>query len=258
MTISIPNAGQMNLSALVGQLGKTDDTKELRSHAGAQGAGTVLYTKSIFSNLRPSAERVVEREKHQENARADITSALFNQFGDKIGNKVMNNMTGFFQGGSIVTAGDARAVLETATVFQAVEARRAEAGNVTSLLDPQGHPALSNAFLAFATNEYSPENYQFVQQARACQALPYATPSEITQKDAQAALIFQTFGPQGHSPINVSGPESLNAAAYGNLSPADKNTYFDVAMGEITKLMNLDTVGRWMKSDLAKNYINNG
>ena len=257
MSISIPNAGQQNLSALVTQLGTTKDSAEIRTKLNGANTGTELYVKEKGSNIFGFG--AAKREKHQEAARVDITSALFNQFGPEIGNKVLNNMSGFFQGGGKVTVADARNVLANANAT-VVAARKAEVGSHINLFDIQNHPQVSTLFSAFVRREYSGENYDFVQSVRSYRAIPADANGATYKIDAAKALIAQ-FGAGGAQMVNLPSNEKLSQIVddnYNNLSEAQKNTLFDTAEATIIKLAKQDTARRFAVSDAALNYISNG
>jgi hypothetical protein len=271
MSINIVNARNINLDALVNQLGTTKVTKdgqELRTkpkelpgtQAGQETGRTLLYAKTNISNRFASKDSLVKREKHQEAARTDIRSALLNQFGNDIGTRVIANMNGFFGGGEKVTAGDARAVLANARAEVAIDARKAEVENHINLFDTQNHPVASGLFVAHCQREISTENFDFVQAVRAHRAIPEDA-NGATQKIDSANALITEFGTNGARPVNLPSHEKLSQLVDGNnnnLSAAQKNTLLDAAEATIIKLAGTDSAKRFIASDAGQNYINNG
>ena len=254
MSISINNAGQQNLSALVTQLGDTKDSKELRSGTDKLTGVTALYVKTNWSTgMLAMGEKRIERATSQQNARVDILKALHNEF-PAVAEKVLINMKSFFSGAGKVTAADARAVLANAL---STAARSAEVGIAANLFDTQNHPQVAQLFSAFLRKEHSHENYDFVLAVRAHRAIPEDA-NGGTQKTASAAALLARFGPGKEEWVNLPNTEKLSRLVDDGVSAAQKNDLLDTVEASIIKLAAVDSGARFIKTGPVQDYINKG
>ena len=118
MSVSINNPSHMSLTQIVGQLGPANEKAELRYRPdGPDRQGKVhvekLYVSTSAHNFFAGADRAADRITSQLAARTAIKQALEREFPD-VAERVVNNMSRFFTSGSIVTAKDARMVLNEA------------------------------------------------------------------------------------------------------------------------------------------------
>jgi hypothetical protein len=259
MNIRIANAGDQHLSALVGQLGTTKNSKELRSGLNETGVQELYVKTKISTGMFAGKEKNIERATSQQNARVDIMKALYNEFPQAVADKVLTNMKSFFSSKGEVTVADARAILATAN---AIDARRAEVGIVDNLLDPQNHPQVAALFSTFLTTEYSHENYDFIQGLKEYKAIP-ADVHPATFKKAKADEIAARFIETGAAQeVNITNSERndivVKLLTFNTLPAAEQNAFFDKAEFNICNLAKNDSMPRFLKTPAALNYINNG
>jgi hypothetical protein len=259
MNIRIANAGDQHLSALVGQLGTTKNSKELRSGLNETGVQELYVKTKISTGMFAGKEKNIERATSQQNARVDIMKALYNEFPQAVADKVLTNMKSFFSSKGEVTVADARAILATATAT-AIEARKAEVQNPHNLFDTQNHPQVAALFSAFTRAEFNSENYDFVQTVRTYKAMP-PNANGVTKQVAATAILNQFILQGGDTQVNLSSKIRNNledSFKLDNLSVHQQGTLFDIAEEYIIQATAQDAGGRFIKTPEALNYINNG
>jgi hypothetical protein len=259
MNIRIANAGDQHLSALVGQLGTTKNSKELRSGLNETGVQELYVKTKISTGMFAGKEKKIERATSQQNARVDIMKALYNEFPQAVADKVLTNMKSFFSSKGEVTVADARAILATATAT-AIEARKAEVQNPHNLFDTQNHPQVAALFSAFTRAEFNSENYDFVQAVRTYKAIP-PNANGVTKQVAATAILNQFISESGGTQANLSSKirnDLEDSFKLGNLSVHQQGTLFDVAEEYIIQATAQDAGRRFIKNPETLNYINNG
>jgi hypothetical protein len=223
MSISIPNAGQQNLTALVRGLGNTDGAAEIRTRDTKKGdtkTGTELYVKENASSIFGLSKRSVDSQKA---ARADIKDALYKEFPKAVADRVFKNMNDFFGATSgKVTVADAVEVLRQANAGAsdgiAVVGRRV--GRQENEFERQEDDRLIDD--AQATSEFAAVHSARV-DARATEAENRANLFD-TQNHPQLAGLFSAFLNKEHSHENF---DFIQAVKDYKAIPADANGVTD-------------------------------